>query len=118
MVIRRRLARETIIMFTIGQKVVCIDDKFIDAIKKLYLMLPVEGVTYVIRDLVIGQHQPGGQGDVCVLLIGLVNPKANSKAALERGFSETRFRPLEELRNRNKETKIESAPKTPDLVEA
>jgi len=105
-------------MFAIGQKVVCIDDKFIDEIKKLYLMLPVEGVTYVIRDLAIGQHQPGGQGDICVLLIGLVNPKANSKAALERGFSETRFRPLEELRAMNKETRKDAAPKTPELVKA
>ena len=105
-------------MLTVGQKVVCVDDKFIDAIKKLYWMLPVEGVTYVIRDLVIGQHQPGGQGDICVLLIGLVNPKANSKLAKERGFSETRFRPLEEMKDRNRETKQVSAPKTPDLVEA
>jgi len=105
-------------MFEIAQHVVCIDDKFIQAIAKLYTALPVEGVTYVIRDLVIGQHQPGGQGDVCVLLIGLVNPKANSKAALERGFSETRFRPLEEIRAKNKESRHERAPKPPALVEA
>jgi hypothetical protein len=35
---------------------------------------------------------------VSVLLIGLVNPKADSKSALERGFRADRFRPLEELR--------------------
>jgi hypothetical protein len=105
-------------MFSIGQKVVCIDDKFIDSIKKLYWMLPVEGVVYVVRDLVIGQHQPGGQGDVCVLLIGVVNPRAESRAALERGFSETRFRPLEEIRTRNIEHQKDRAPKTPDLIEA
>jgi hypothetical protein len=39
------------------------------------------------------------EGDVSVLLIGLVNPKADSKANLERGFRADRFRPLEELRN-------------------
>jgi hypothetical protein len=103
-------------MFTVGQKVVCIDDKFVQAIAKLYFMLPKGGVTYVIRDLVIGQHQPGGQGDVCVLLIGLVNPKANSHAAKERGFSETRFRALDELKEANREEKQASTPKTPELV--
>lgn len=88
-------------MFTLGQKVVCIDDKFMDSIRKLYTQLPVEGVTYVIRDIRLGIHFPGRQGDVSLLLIGLVNPKANSRAALERGFSETRFRPLEELKASN-----------------
>ena len=39
------------------------------------------------------------EGDVSVLLIGLVNPKADSKANLERGFRADRFRPLEELQN-------------------
>jgi len=41
---------------------------------------------------------------VSVLLIGLVNPKADSKANLERGFRADRFRPLEELRNEKKES--------------
>jgi hypothetical protein len=35
---------------------------------------------------------------VSVLLIGLVNPKADSKSALERGFRADRFRPLQEMR--------------------
>jgi hypothetical protein len=111
-------------MFTIGQKVVCIDDKFIQAIAKLYTALPTEGVTYVIRDLIIGQHQPGGEGDVCVLLIGLVNPKSNSRAALERGFSETRFRPLQEkhtTQNEPQQNKMDrriAAPVTPISISA
>jgi hypothetical protein len=44
------------------------------------------------------------EGDVSVLLIGLVNPKADSKASLERGFRADRFRPLEELQNENSAT--------------
>ncbi len=89
-----------------GQKIVCIDDKFVAGIAALYTALPKEGITYVIRDIRIGRHQPGGEGDISLLLIGLVNPKANSRAALERGFSETRFRPLDELKTKTKGTMI------------
>ena len=105
-------------MFTIGQKVVCVFDKFNTEIRKLYFMLPTEGATYVVRDVRLGIREDCKTGDVSLLLIGLVNPKANSKAALERGFSETRFRPLEEMRAKNAETRKEFAPKTPELVEA
>jgi len=41
---------------------------------------------------------------VSVLLIGLVNPKADSKASLERGFRADRFRPIEELQNESSTT--------------
>ena len=44
------------------------------------------------------------EGDVSVLLIGLVNPKADSKAGLERGFRADRFRPLQELREKQAAT--------------
>lgn len=83
-------------MMEVGQKVVCVDDKFPSVINKFYTRLPREGVTYVIRDIRIGVRFDG-QGDVSVLLVGLVNPKAESRAALERGFSESRFRPLDEM---------------------
>jgi hypothetical protein len=105
-------------MFTVGQKAVCICDKFNTEIAKLYAMLPVAGVTYVIRDVRLGIREDCKTGDVSLLLIGLVNPKANSRAALERGFSETRFRPLTEMRTRNTELQKNLAPKTPDSVEA
>ena len=84
--------------FGIGDKVVCVDDKFPPDISKLYDALPVKDNTYVVRDIRLGINLTM-EGDVSVLLIGLVNPKADSKANLERGFRADRFRPLEELRN-------------------
>ena len=84
--------------FSIGDKVVCVDDKFPPDISKLYDALPVKDSTYVVRDIRLGINLTL-EGDVSVLLIGLVNPKADSKANLERGFRADRFRPLEELQN-------------------
>ena len=84
--------------FGVGDKVVCVDDKFPPDISKLYTALPVKDVTYVVRDIRLGINLTM-EGDVSVLLIGLVNPKADSKANLERGFRADRFRPLEELQN-------------------
>ena len=84
--------------FGVGDKVVCVDDKFPPDISKLYTALPVKDVTYVVRDIRLGINLTL-EGDVSVLLIGLVNPKADSKANLERGFRADRFRPLEELQN-------------------
>jgi len=89
--------------FGIGDKVVCVDDKFPPDISKLYTALPVKDSTYVVRDIRLGINLTM-EGDVSVLLIGLVNPKADSKANLERGFRADRFRPLEELRNEKKES--------------
>jgi hypothetical protein len=89
--------------FNIGDKVVCVDDKFPPDISKLYDALPVKDTTYVVRDIRLGINLTL-EGDVSVLLIGLVNPKADSKANLERGFRADRFRPLEELQNENSAT--------------
>ena len=89
--------------FGIGDKVVCVDDKFPPDISKLYDALPVKDVTYVVRDIRLGINLTM-EGDVSVLLIALVNPKADSKANLERGFRSDRFRPLEELRQERAES--------------
>ena len=89
--------------FSIGDKVVCVDDKFPPDISKLYTALPVKDATYVVRDIRLGINLTM-EGDVSVLLIGLLNPKADSKANLERGFRADRFRPLEELRSEKKES--------------
>ena|ERR1035437_8861247 len=78
-----------------GDHVVCVDDKFPLGIAKFYSALPKEGVSYVIRDVRIGINL-GGEGDISLLLVGLVNPRAASRAALERGFRASRFRPIEE----------------------
>ncbi len=89
--------------FNIGDKVVCMDDKFPPDISKLYDALPVKDTTYVVRDIRLGINLTL-EGDVSVLLIGLVNPKADSKANLERGFRADRFRPLEEMQDENSKT--------------
>jgi hypothetical protein len=86
--------------YGIGDKVVCVDDKFPADISKLYDALPVKDTTYVVRDIRLGINLTM-EGDVSVLLVGLVNPKADSKAGLERGFRADRFRPLDELRSEN-----------------
>ena len=84
--------------YGVGDKVVCVNDKFPPDIGKLYDALPVKDTTYVVRDIRMGINLTM-EGDVSVLLIGLVNPKADSKAGLERGFRAGRFRPLQELRD-------------------
>lgn len=39
-----------------GQKVVCIDDKFPEAVNRLYKELPKEGHTYTIRAMGVGEE--------------------------------------------------------------
>ena len=89
--------------YGIGDKVVCVDDKFPPDISKLYDALPVKDSTYVVRDIRLGINLTL-EGDVSVLLVGVVNPKADSKSALERGFRADRFRPLQELREKQTTT--------------
>jgi len=92
-------------MFEIGQKVVCVDGKFPDSVLQIYLQLPIEDKVYVGRDV-----RPGVNEDVLLmdmhvkhepslLLIGLYNPCNNR--GIEAGFSATRFRSLEELKQTN-----------------
>ena len=80
-----------------GQKVVCIDDKFPLEVSKFYIALPQEGKVYVIRNVELGCNWKGEAGEVCLLLIGLHNPKSSTPPFRERGFNAERFRPLEEL---------------------
>jgi hypothetical protein len=96
--------------YGIGDKVVCVDDKFPPDISKLYDALPVKDTTYVVRDIRLGINLTM-EGDVSVLLVGLVNPKADSKAGLERGFRADRFRPLDELRDEKSASKPEGEKK-------
>ena len=85
----------------IGQKVVCIDDTFKPLIKILYKHLPKAGSTYTVRSVYLGRSKVVGTDehtDVGILLKELVNPPdPRAKTVLELGFSESRFRPLEEL---------------------
>ena len=82
-------------MFLLGQKVVCVNDVFPDAIKKFYWKLPVKGVTYTIRDLVPGIDPVGEAGEMCVYLVELINPCSDKPPYPERGFKAEPLRPLE-----------------------
>jgi hypothetical protein len=91
-------------MFLPGQKVVCVNDVFLDAIKKFYWKLPVKGVTYTIRDLVPGIDPSGEGGEMCVYLVELINPCSDTPPYPERGFKAERFRPLETDTETERET--------------
>jgi hypothetical protein len=82
---------------TVGSKVVCVDDKFPLGIEKFYTVLPKAGVVYVVREMCVGISLQGEEGEVCILLVGLINPRSNKPPFPERGFKADRFRPLEEL---------------------
>lgn len=94
--------------FEIGMKVVCINDKFDEWQKCLFLMFPVEGKTYVIRNVTLGTRlvkRANGfdkVGTIRLLLVGLDNPHtegpANSQLT-ERGFDSDRFVPLDEVKD-------------------
>lgn len=78
-------------MFTVGDKVVCRDGKFPLGIENLYVALPKEGQTYTVRAMSVGVGiAPRVEGEICVLLQELVNPKGGPNN-LERGFKEERF---------------------------
>ena len=88
-------------MFVTGQKVVCIDDKAPMWIKQLYTQWIQEGLTYVVRGVTVGisfsdSNQPQ-EGEICVYLVGVVNPTSEKAPFRERGFNAMRFRPLDEL---------------------
>lgn len=97
-------------LFNAGDKVVCVDGKFHPHVAKLYTALPVEGRTYVVREVRLGVRPDRARtGDVSLLLVGLVNPRANSRAALERGFSQERFRHLDEAKGRGEQSELAEA---------
>jgi hypothetical protein len=96
-------------MFVTGQKVVCVDDRFPLGIQKFYSALPKKDVVYVVRGTTVGVGLDGTEGEICVYLIGLVNPCSSKPPHRERGFKADRFRPLDELKDRNVEQKPEKA---------
>lgn len=83
-------------MFEDGTKVVCINGKFSDEVKKVYSALPVQDKVYVIRDAVPGMIIGSGERTVTVYLVGLINPC--SPKGYEYGFNPSRFRPLDEIK--------------------
>jgi hypothetical protein len=70
----------------VGQKVVCVDDRFPGPLAKYYVNLPVKGKTYTIRAVYLGRavmHTKAGAAD-------------GEIGGQELGFNSMRFRPLEE----------------------
>ncbi len=87
----------------VGQKVICVDDKFPEWLLKFYTALPKKDVTYVIREVKVGVNHQNDPGEVCVYLVGVNNPKSIVPPFPERGFNSERFRPLEEVQNENQQ---------------
>lgn len=89
-------------MFEVGQKVVCIDDKFTARVSEMFAELPKEGVTYTVRAVRLGRTNPGflapevpREATVQLLLVELRNgadPAHNHRGEL--GFNAERFRAL------------------------
>jgi hypothetical protein len=103
--------------YSVGDKVVCIDDQFPLGIEKLYDQLPVKDKVYVVRDIRLGVALDCKNGAASVLLVGLVNPRAESKAALERGFNSDRFVKLEELQDAARERQADKKEQEQEIVE-
>ena len=79
-------------MYSIGQKVVCINERFHPLMVARGDRLPVEGVVYTIRSIGPARHIITKRLGLAFRLMELVNPKINGGEA---AFSAWRFTPLE-----------------------
>ena len=74
-------------MFSIGQKVVLVDDKWPETVKQLYLQLPVVDTIYVVRAVRVGVRADELIMDMrrvleqSILLTGIYNPTTHRAAA-------------------------------------
>jgi hypothetical protein len=89
-------------MFSVGQKVVLVDDRWPESVKQLYLQLPVLNTVYVVRAVRVGVRADELIMDMrrvleqSLLLVGIYNPTNN--LGVEAGFAASRFRALDELK--------------------
>jgi hypothetical protein len=96
-------------MFSVGQKVVLVDDKWPETVKQLYVQLPVKDGVYVVRATRVGVRADELIMDMrrvleqSLLLVGIVNPC--NKLGVEAGFAASRFRSLAELKQEATEEK-------------
>ena len=51
-------------VFDVGQKVVCVDDRFAPTVAALYTALPERGKVYEVRDVRLGVRPGTREGDV------------------------------------------------------
>ncbi|MDR3458030.1 MAG: hypothetical protein P4N60_11330 [Verrucomicrobiae bacterium] len=89
-------------MFSVGQKVVLVDDKWPESVKQLYLQLPVKDTVYVVRAVRVGVRADELIMDMrrvleqSILLMSIYNP--TNKLGVEAGFAASRFRTLDEIK--------------------
>jgi hypothetical protein len=89
-------------MFSVGQKVVLVDDKWPESVKQLYLQLPVVDTVYVVRAVRVGVRADELIMDMrrvleqSILLVSIYNP--TNKLGVEAGFAASRFRTLDEIK--------------------
>jgi hypothetical protein len=94
-------------MFSVGQKVVLVDDKWPETVKQIYLQLPVLDTVYVVRAVRVGVKCDELIMDMrrvlepSILLMSIYNPTNN--LGVEAGFAAHRFRALDELKKENVE---------------
>ena len=95
-------------MFSIGQKVVCVDDDFPDEVWNCANTIPQRGRIYTIRSRRLSRsaHIPERRGWAC-MLCEIVNPILPS--GIEVAFMEWRFRPLRPDELTTEETEEEMA---------
>src|SRR5689334_9092034 len=84
--------------WSIGQKVICVDDLFPLGVWEYCDSVPVAGHVYIIRDIQAGPRFTTGIRGVCFLLVEIRNPQ--NGLGFEPYFSHTRFVPwLESARD-------------------
>ena len=96
-------------MFSVGQKVVLVDDSWPESVKLLYTQLPVKDGIYVVRATRVGVRVDELVMDMrrvleqSILLVSIINP--TNKLGVEAGFAASRFRSLTELKHEATEEK-------------
>jgi hypothetical protein len=89
-------------MFSVGQKVVLVDDKWPESVLQIYTQLPVVDTVYVVRATRVGVRADELIMDMrrvleqSILLVGIYNPA--NKLGVEAGFAASRFRALDEIK--------------------
>lgn len=95
---------EDLQMFSIGQKVVCVDDDFDEGQITHIPDRQIKGNVYTIRQIDIGRTWNHNLPVAIVLYLkGLNNPASDHPPYKERGFDSKRFRPLTEEEKQNKQ---------------
>lgn len=121
-------------MYTKGQKIVCVDDKFAPPVRKLFKQLPVANVVYTVRATYVARGHLNSltpeaerkDGEIGVLLEEIKNPAdpyLKSGLTAEPGFNSERFAPLDERRQTQRAEKPIRQPRPerirrPELVPA